>query len=162
MAKALHYPTQGKYILQDGKVVPVDNLYTWMAWFETANRRMYATELGFCWVSTVFVSISYDFCFETLSAQEPRVFETMIFYGKTREDIGRYQFARIEDCWKYHRRAIRDSFWLFLRSYLEKAWENLKESLKDVSSGVAGSTSDSESGNGGSNPPSTTISKMVN
>jgi len=70
------------YIL-DGKVpVPESDFDKWGAWFESHDRHVAETVVGFLWwkrrVSTVFLGIDHSFLDEGF----PVLFETMIFGGR--------------------------------------------------------------------------------
>lgn len=65
-----------KYIL-DGRIVVAADLMTWARWFETADRRVAADEIGEVRISTVFLGINHRW-----DDGAPLVFETMIFGGE--------------------------------------------------------------------------------
>jgi hypothetical protein len=64
------------YILEGHEVRAVEDALEWARWFETADRRVAFTDLGYCTVSTVFLGIDHRF----LGRERlPIVFETMVF-----------------------------------------------------------------------------------
>ena len=80
------------YILgEDGKTPVHVDLMEWAEWFETADRRVAATEIGVVGdddanrVSTVFLGL--DHSFET---GPPLLFETMVFGGPMDQEMDRY------------------------------------------------------------------------
>lgn len=77
-------PTEGKFIIKDGKVVQVHDLLEWAAWWESEEGRK-ASRIGFTElpgynISTVFLGLDYSF-----SERIPQLFETMVFEAKESE-----------------------------------------------------------------------------
>jgi hypothetical protein len=73
-------PRPHRFILEDRKPVPCDDLLTWAAWIEASNRSVgndvIHTLLGRVRVSTVFLGLDHSF-----GGPIPLLFETMIFGG---------------------------------------------------------------------------------
>lgn len=70
--------TSGKYILDDnGNIQECNDLEKWAEWFENSGlkRRIAFDEVGDRAVSTVFLSIDYNFIY----TGKPILFETMVF-----------------------------------------------------------------------------------
>jgi hypothetical protein len=64
------------------EVVPVDDVLTWGAWFEKAERRVAETIIGNVRISTVFLGMNNAF-----HPNDPAGwFETMVFGGKLDQD----------------------------------------------------------------------------
>lgn len=75
-----------KYILEGHAPVPVDDVLVWGRWFESADRRVAATESAGVRVSTVFIGLDHNF----FGQGPPLLFETMIF-GSDHPDLDAYQ-----------------------------------------------------------------------
>jgi hypothetical protein len=77
--------TNKHYILEDGKVVPVD-LLTWAKWVEKSYNRIVKQEtVGRYWVSTVFLGLDHNF--DPTGA--PILWETMAFVKRgSKMDMG--------------------------------------------------------------------------
>lgn len=70
------------YILVNGKIKHA-NMFEWAKWFENgSNRRIDKTEFEEGNVSTVFLGIDHNFCFDKFLEHKPILFETMVFGGK--------------------------------------------------------------------------------
>ena len=65
------------YILKGKLAVPVKNSLEWAIWFETADRHVAHTQIGGCWISTIFLGLDHSF----RQSELPWLFETMIFRG---------------------------------------------------------------------------------
>lgn len=68
--------TQLFYILEDQEVVPANDIFTWMRWWENNDRRLAYEEIGQASVSTVFLGINHS-----LADGTPQFFETALFLG---------------------------------------------------------------------------------
>lgn len=89
------------YILDEmGEPIPVDDVMTWAAWFETHDRRLLkdAPARG-VEVSTVFLSLDHSF-----TGGPPVLWETMIFGGPFDEWQDRYTSNL--DALRGHARAV--------------------------------------------------------
>lgn len=78
--------TKGKYLLEGTIVVPCDDLIEWATKLETMEKQLALTVLDSGTVSTIFIGIDMNY-----SEQNPRVFETMIFYKDDCNVLNRYQ-----------------------------------------------------------------------
>ncbi len=94
------WPTDGKWILDGHTPVPVDDLLTWAAWFEVADRIVASTDLGDVRISTVFLGLDHRFG----AAGPPLLFETMIFGGPEDQYTDRY--ATWAEAEVGHRKAV--------------------------------------------------------
>lgn len=94
----------GKYILKDKKVVPVDDVLEWGKWFESADRAVKQETVNGLWVSTVFLGLDHGF-----GSNEPLVFETMVFSkdGKDLDDSYQMRCSTWEQAEKMHTKAVR-------------------------------------------------------
>jgi hypothetical protein len=75
-----------KYILKGKEPILEENLFTWGAWLETANRHVADDYINDVRVSTVFLGRDHNFA----PTGPPILFETMIFGGKHDEYQERY------------------------------------------------------------------------
>lgn len=76
-----------KYILNGHEAVPVDDLYEWGAWFQTANRHIAQDEpLPGVRVSTVFLGLDHRYGGDG----PPLIFESMVFGGELDQEMDRY------------------------------------------------------------------------
>lgn len=74
------------YILEDQKIIKVDNLLTWQIWFQEADRTVKKTQIDTdVEVSTVFLGVDHQW-----STGPPLLFETMVFGGEFDQDQYRY------------------------------------------------------------------------
>lgn len=87
-----------KFILQGKTPVPAD-LMTWAKWFETADRKVAADEIGDVRISTVFLGLDHSF-----GHGAPLLFETMIFGG--RHDQHQTRASTWEEAEKQHAEAM--------------------------------------------------------
>lgn len=71
------------YILIGQTPVPEPDVLTWAAWFGTADRVVFQTEVGASVVSTVFLGLDHRF----VGKGPPLIFETMIFTDGECEDF---------------------------------------------------------------------------
>jgi len=90
-----------KYILEGKSPKPVDDIFLWGKWFETADRRVAFTKM---WlgveVSTVFLGLSHQY-----GCGPPILFETMIFGGEHNEYQERY--STWEEAEAGHKQAVK-------------------------------------------------------
>ncbi len=109
----------GKYILENHKPVPCDDLFEWSNWFETVERHVAKTLIGIpAWkfwlgellkirkwkpvrVSTVFLGVDYNFS----ENGEPILFETMVFGGEYNGEQERY--VTWEEAEKGHQKWVK-------------------------------------------------------
>lgn len=90
------------YILSGKKIIKVD-LLTWGKWFGTNRKKLADTWLpGRVNVSTVFLGINHNFCFDN---KQPLLFETMIFGGKY--DQWQERYYTYKGAMAGHRRAVK-------------------------------------------------------
>lgn len=82
--------TEGKYILEGHRPVPVDDLFVWARWFETADRIVANTDRGDVRISTVFLGLDHNFG----PSGPPLLFETLIFGGPEDGYCARYSTWR--------------------------------------------------------------------
>jgi hypothetical protein len=76
-----------KYILENKKPVPCDDLMTWAKWIENPeNKIVKQTMVGDVKVSTVFLGLDHNFG----GGGKPILFESMIFGGPHDQDQHRY------------------------------------------------------------------------
>jgi len=68
----------GKYILIGHEPKPIDDLFAWGMWFETANRHVADDYIYGVRISTVFLGLDHNY---DEWAIEPLLFETMVFGG---------------------------------------------------------------------------------
>lgn len=77
--------TSGRYILMGKLAVPEPDLFKWARWFEQAytdgSMIVRKTQVGGCWISTVFLGLDHSFNFKNDPDILPVLFETMIFRG---------------------------------------------------------------------------------
>jgi len=71
-----------KYKLIGKLAVPVDDLFEWGRWFETADRIVAKTDVGPLRVSTVFLGLDHNF----IGRGDPPLFETMVFGGEADDE----------------------------------------------------------------------------
>lgn len=122
-----------KYILVNQIPVAEEDLLTWATWFETADRRVAATTLPWCYISTVFLGIDHSFGFS-----DPLLFETMIFWpgehGTEMLRTGTWAEAETQ-----HRIMVRYAsrptvvlnwFWRMVKTTLAQAFQELKDVIK--------------------------------
>jgi hypothetical protein len=88
MAKKPRYDP-GRYKLIGKLAVPEPDLMKWATWFETADRHVFKTTIGGCWVSTVFLGLDHNFTRMLTGEGMPILFETMIFRGGKGEEMWR-------------------------------------------------------------------------
>lgn len=89
------------YILDEKKVVPVNNVLEWAKFFETADRVVNRTKLGEVTISTVFLGIDHNF----FEKDKPLLFETMIFGDELNEETWRY--STWEEAEEGHHNAVK-------------------------------------------------------
>lgn len=82
-------------ILEGHNVLPVDNIFIWGKWFETANRVVEKTKIGPFEISTVFLGINHAF----FSTKKQLWFETMIFGMKNNVDDVVSRFCERYETW---------------------------------------------------------------
>lgn len=69
----------GTYILKEGKIAECHDIKEWAEFIENPkNKRVDYTEVGDCYVSTVFLGIDHGF-----GSGEPLLFESMVFLNRT-------------------------------------------------------------------------------
>lgn len=96
--------TEGKAILVDKKVVPVDDLFEWDKWFEAKNNRIVEqTHKDDVIVSTVFLAMDHGW------DGNPKWFETMIF-DKNREDEYQTRCETWDEALEMHKKALEVAF----------------------------------------------------
>ena len=88
------------YILKGKLAVPVKDHWAWATWLETADRHVAKTQIGGCWISTVFLGLDHSFGFGEL----PLLFETMIFRGGEGRDC--WWCSTWEEAEKQHAMAV--------------------------------------------------------
>jgi len=98
------------YILRDYKLVMV-SLLEWAIWFEDANnRRIERTVVGDSSISTVFLGLDHNFCFDDLINCRPVLFESMIFGGPLDQFQWRYSTLGESKCGHYELvEAVREN-----------------------------------------------------
>lgn len=76
------------YILDENhNTIKTNDLMKWAAWFETADRKVKATELpNDVKVSTVFLGLDHNW----INGGDPILFETMVFGGVLDREQDRY------------------------------------------------------------------------
>ena len=74
-----------KYILEGYTPKPINDVFEWGRWFETADRIVAKTKIGKVEVSTVFLGLDYSF-----GEGPPILFETMVFGLMDEEPQWRY------------------------------------------------------------------------
>lgn len=86
-ARDLGDAMRGKYILDGHRAIPVDDLFDWAHWLETADRRVALTKISSnVKVSTVFLGLDHNWGL----AGPPAIFETMVFGGPMDQEQDRY------------------------------------------------------------------------
>jgi hypothetical protein len=92
------------YILDGTKPVRCDDLSTWSAWFERANRDVAKTVVGGMMVSTVFLGIDHNF----LDHGPPVLFETMVFADAETfdDDLGQWRYCTWGEAEEGHRTVV--------------------------------------------------------
>lgn len=93
-----------RYILDDTcRPVKCDDLLTWAAWFEKAERHVAVTDVGENYVSTIFLALDHAF-----GESEPILWETMIFPrdGSMRELYSDRVGGTIVDAKAMHQKAV--------------------------------------------------------
>lgn len=94
----------GRYILENGKPVPCEDLMKWAKWFETAkDRHVGNTVKGNVRVSTIFLGLDHRF-----GDGKPLLFETMVFGGLLNGSQERY--STIEEAQKGHKKYCKKAF----------------------------------------------------
>lgn len=94
----------GSYILDaENNPVPCEDTLTWAAWFEESKRIVARTEIGDLLVSTVFLGIDHRFHEEG----PPILWETMVFGGSPRKDLGQWRYASHAAALKGHEEAVK-------------------------------------------------------
>jgi hypothetical protein len=89
------------YILDEaGDPVACDDVLTWGAWMEKADRHVALTHIGDVYVSTVFLGIDHDMSY---GAKQPILFETMI-YANVPDDGINHGREWIDGCLRYGNR----------------------------------------------------------
>jgi len=91
----------GKYILDNLKPVPCDDLMRWARWIETSDRRIERTMIGSIKVSTVFLGIDHNYCDDG----PPILFETMVFGGA--HDQEQYRYSTLAEAKTGHFKIVR-------------------------------------------------------
>lgn len=66
-----------KYILQGRTPVHEPDVAKWSAWFETADRVVFRTEVYDSYISTVFIGLN-----RAHPNEVPQLFETLVFGGE--------------------------------------------------------------------------------
>jgi hypothetical protein len=89
----------GRYILRDKMAVPEPSLIKWAKWFEAADRHVAKTQVGGCWISTVFLGLDHS-----CGHGEPQLFETMIFRGGKGDET--FRCASWQEAEKQHAEAV--------------------------------------------------------
>lgn len=89
------------YKLEGQKVVPVNNMLEWAAWYEKAERRIAFDQLGRATVSTVFLGLDTG----SLSG-EPRVFETALFLGSEIQEHDIIRSSTYQEAITAHRKLL--------------------------------------------------------
>jgi hypothetical protein len=82
------------YVLDvEGQPVPIDDVQLWGAWFETSAevRRVAEDQIGPLWVSTVFLGLDHAW-----DDGPPLLFETMIFVGRSSQDVQQWRYSTRE------------------------------------------------------------------
>jgi len=90
---------QYKFILNGKRPEACADIVKWGRWFETADRHVAKTDVGECWVSTVFLGLDHNWSGEGA----PVLFETMAFMPPIEKKLfGRWRMIREEmDCRRY-------------------------------------------------------------
>ena len=94
----------GHYVLIGKLAVPERDLMKWAAWFETADRRVFNTQIGGIWISTVFLALDHSFNFQNDPEIMPVLFETIIFRGGNADD--RWRCSSWEEAEAQHKAAV--------------------------------------------------------
>lgn len=95
----------GRYILENGKPVPCEDLFEWARWFEkTKDRHIGDTRQGKVRVSTVFLGLDHSFS----GRSKPILFETMVFGGLLDQSQDRY--STLEEAQKGHKKWCKKAF----------------------------------------------------
>lgn len=82
-----------KFILNGKRPEACSNVKRWGEWMEKADRHVAQTDVGECWVSTIFLGIDHSF----MEEGAPVVFETMAFTAPIeRKVFGRWMPVRDE------------------------------------------------------------------
>jgi hypothetical protein len=94
-----------RYTLIGQTPVPCEDLIEWAMWMETADRRVFYTEVGEYYVSTVFLGLDHSFGrFIGGGDGVPILFETMIFLSEASHMTG----EPLAD-WTTRAAALRDA-----------------------------------------------------
>lgn len=124
----------GHYRLGDNhEVVREDDLLSWAAWMENADRRVYLTLVGPYRISTVFLGLDHNF-----GSGPPLLFETMCFDGDD-EEVNCLRYETWEQAERGHKEIVRrmieiyEPQWLLDRDYkLLGVEENVEDSLDET------------------------------
>jgi len=99
-----------RFILENGEIVPCENLYEWGRWMQTADRHIGNDTLDMIpdgiRVSTVFLGLDHSFH----DGGPPVLFETMVFGGEFDQEQERY--CTLEEAKQGHARwlaKVRDT-----------------------------------------------------
>lgn len=90
---------------KDGVPTPVDDLFDWAQWMQTADRQVAKDLIGSHRVSTVFLGLDYSF----EEHGPPILYETMIFGPLMVNDEYQTRYSTREQALAGHQRAI---WWL--------------------------------------------------
>lgn len=91
-------------ILQDGQVVPVEDVLIWARWFDNDdNRRVAETYIRTTRISTTFIGLNHAF----VPDAPPLWFETMVFDPEGRELNGEIErYGTLEEARLGHERMV--------------------------------------------------------
>ncbi len=97
-------PWLGYYKLVGKLAVPVKDVIEWGMWFETADRHVFKTTIGGCWISTVFLGLDHNFVDIFKDGTGPHLFETMIFRGGDGQEC--WRCGSWDEAEKQHAEAV--------------------------------------------------------
>jgi len=89
---------------KDRNVIPVDDVLTWVDFYNTHDRIVAQDNIGDVKVSTVFLGLDHGYGFLTGEVEPPIVFETMIFGGK--HDLYQNRCATWTEAEAMHAKAL--------------------------------------------------------
>jgi len=113
------------YKLEGKKIIPCESMLEWAMYFETANRHVALEMVWGMRVSTVFLGIDHNHSF----SGDPVLFETMVFVGRTSEDVEMRRYCTWDEAEAGHKDIIanikRHPWSLIVLPQLEYIWERI-------------------------------------
>lgn len=93
----------GYYILKGKSIIHTKDVLVWARYFEKSDRIIKQEELpnGY-FVSTVFLGLDHNFGIEG----EPLLFETMVFKGRSREEMTQDRCSTYNQAVKIHKEKV--------------------------------------------------------